>query len=176
MSAAFPIPVDSQVVTQGNRAIATRPRHMLSAVLGSCVAVCLWDPEARVGGMNHILVARDQRDGDDSDFAGINAMELLVNDLLKAGARRSGFVCKLFGGAEMVKGLSRVGALNADFVRDYCRQERIRCLGESLGGDSARQLRFFPYEGRVMLKRLGSVADLAPEPAPMVRRNGVELF
>lgn len=173
----LPIPTASQVVTQGTHAIATRPRHQLSAVLGSCVAVCLWDPNARVGGMNHILVARGPRHDADADFAGINAMELLINDLLKAGACRSGFVCKLFGGAEMVKGLSRVGALNAAFVRDYCRQERIRCLGASLGGDSARQVRFYPYEGRVMMKRSGSAASLAPHPAPApVRRNGVELF
>ncbi|MEC7668842.1 MAG: chemotaxis protein CheD, partial [Pseudomonadota bacterium] len=66
-------------ITQGEYAVGTRPGELISTILGSCVAICLWDDQANVGGMNHILVAQTNIGGVLNDFAGVNAMELLIN-------------------------------------------------------------------------------------------------
>lgn len=165
------------VITQGEFAASDRRDQTISTLLGSCVACCLWDPKAQVGGMNHILLA-SRGDGSDegANLAGINAMELLVNDLLKYGARRSRLVAKAFGGARMISGLSRIGPANAAFVLDYLRREHIECVSQSLGGTKARHVVFSPSTGAVRLRMHDSVPQERPTPRPEAIGNGLELF
>jgi len=96
-------------ITQGEFAVSDTAGDQISTILGSCVATCLWDDEARVGGMNHILVAQTNVGGILSDFAGVNAMELLINGLVRRGADRTRLKAKVFGGSRMVAGLSDIG-------------------------------------------------------------------
>ena len=87
---------------------------VLTTLLGSCVAACIRDPMAGVGGMNHFLLPGGTLGGNDRAVQrhGVHAMELLVNDLLKHGARRDRLEAKLFGGARMIDGLTDVGRQN----------------------------------------------------------------
>ncbi|MGJ8627919.1 MAG: chemotaxis protein CheD [Sulfitobacter sp.] len=143
---------DSILITQGEFAISDDPNVTISTLLGSCVACCLWDPVAQVGGMNHMLItSRTQRDAR-CDAAGVHAMELLINDLLKWGARRDRLMAKAFGGAQMVSGLSGIGAANCAFTLDYLERESIPCVSQSLGNDYARQLKFWPVTGAARQK------------------------
>src|ERR1700712_2905807 len=106
------------LVVQGEYRIVAQSDVMLSTLLGSCVAMCLRDPVAGVGGMNHFLLpgADAESDGTCSVRYGAHAMELLVNGLLAQGGRRARLEAKLFGGARMLAGLTDLGARNAQFA------------------------------------------------------------
>ncbi len=122
---------------------------VLSTILGSCVAVCLHDPGSGIGGMNHFLLpeGRDAHDAR-SERYGVNAMEQLINALLRLGARRGGLVAKAFGGANMSPRLSPIGDANACFTREFLSSEGIPCLAESYGGMNARRVLFWPATGK----------------------------
>ena len=163
-------------ITQGEFAVASDPGAIISTILGSCVATCLWDEEANIGGMNHILVAQSTVRGIANDFAGVNAMELLINALVRRGAERSRLKAKVFGGAKMVQGLSDIGQANGTFALEFLTREGIPCMGHSLGGTSARHIRFYPAEGRVMQKTVVATPEIEPVAVASPARNGVELF
>ena len=129
-------------VVQGEFRVADHPDAVLTTVLGSCVAACMRDPVAGLGGMNHFLLPGEQ-DVDavgDAQRYGAHAMELLVNALLARGAQRGRLEVKLFGGARMLKGLTDVGAANAAFAEGYLRREGLAYSGGSLRGDQARRV------------------------------------
>lgn len=134
-------------VVQGEYAVVTESGIVLTTILGSCVATCLWDPFAGVGGMNHFLLPGDDTSGDSMKY-GVNSMELLVNGLLQQGAIRSRLQGKLFGGAHVIQNLSDIGGKNAEFALKFLKLENIPCVGQSLGGDRARRVRFWPQNGR----------------------------
>jgi len=165
-------------ITQGEFAVSGRSDCIISTILGSCVSTCLWDPQNQVGGMNHVLVARSMSGPVRCDAAGVNAMELLINGLVRLGAARNQLRAKVFGGAKMISGLSDIGHENGVFMLDFLSREGIPCLGQSLGGTAARQIRFHPADGRVLLKAAGAAnAVTAPaRPAERSAGNDVELF
>lgn len=137
-------------VIQGEYRVVDRPNVVLATILGSCVAACLRDPEAHVGGMNHFLLPGDL-DGTkaaDAERYGVHLMELLVNGLLKRGARRERLEGKLFGGARMLDGLPDIGSKNASFARRFLNNEGIRIVAEDLGGARGRRLEYYPRSGR----------------------------
>ncbi len=152
-------------VVQGEYAVSTDPEDVLTTVLGSCVAACLYDPVAKVGGMNHFLLPGSQVGTSENMSYGLNAMELLINSMLKEGGRRGRFRAKLFGGARMHEGLTDIGTKNAVFAREFLELEGIHCESESLGGTSARRVRFWPVLGRAQLKIVGTAAEVKSVPA-----------
>ena len=163
-------------IVQGEYHTTADPEVVLTTILGSCVAACLHDPVARLGGMNHFLLP-----GSDSAEHGVHAMELLVNDMLKRGARRDRLEAKLFGGARMLSGLTDVGTLNADFAERFTRRERITVTGGSLRGDRGRRIQFWPVACRArQMVMAGSDADVfaaeRARPAPLPDTGGLELF
>jgi chemotaxis protein CheD len=163
-------------ITQGERAVSAAPDHVLSTILGSCVSCCLWDPVARVGGMNHMLLTISTRSSGACNLAGINAMELLINDILKLGGRRERLRAKAFGGARMVEGLSDIGSLNSRFTMDFLESEGIPCDKHSLGGETARHIMFWPATGRALQKVRH---EKIKEELPVLQEstgNGLELF
>lgn len=163
-------------ITQGEHATGTGPDLMISTLLGSCVACCLWDPDARVGGMNHMLLAMATGGDAARALSGINAMEILINDLVKLGAARSRLQAKAFGGARMISGFSDIGAQNAAFIVSYLSQEGIPLVTQSLGGQTARNLRFWPGTGRAMQKMTDVNVRDVEIVVPAARGNGLELF
>lgn len=142
-------------LVQGEHVVSGDVNVMLTTILGSCVAACMRDPLAGVGGMNHFLLPGALNGAERGIERGVHAMELLINALLKVGARRDRLEAKLFGGGRMMKTLSDIGAQNAAFASDFLRQERIVNLGGSLGGDRARRIRFWPVSGKAQQMLVG---------------------
>lgn len=140
---------------------ATAEDIVLMTVLGSCVAVCLYDPQARIGGMNHFMLPEDRSVGSVSASGryGSHAMELLINDMLKAGAERARLTAKVFGGAAVLASLagSRVGERNAEFVRAYLAAERVPVLAADLEGLQPRKVLLYAAQGRVRVRHLAAV-------------------
>ncbi len=135
-------------VAQGEFRISRRSDDLISTVLGSCVATCMWDPVKKIGGVNHFLLAEGETEGVVHSRYGVHSMELLINGLLKLGAERNRLEAKLFGGARMYGAFGSIGDDNARFARQFLSAEKIPCLAESLGGTHARKLRFWPTTGR----------------------------
>jgi len=135
---------------------------LLVTVLGSCVAACIRDVDAGIGGMNHFMLPDD---GGRSETAGTSArygsyaMEVLINHLLKMGARRNRLEAKVFGGGAVMASLasSNVGVRNAEFVLNYLKTEKIPIVAKDLLDSYPRKVYFFPKNGRVLVKKLHRV-------------------
>lgn len=141
----------------------------LVTLLGSCVAACLYDPLLRIGGMNHFMLPDGGLpDGGLPDGVadagsaryGAHAMELLVNDLLKRGARRPRLLAKVFGGGNVLRGFQDpIGSRNAQFVLDYLSAERIPVVAQDLGDIHPRKVAFFVQTGRTLVRRLPATRE-----------------
>jgi len=133
------------------------PKNMvLVTVLGSCIAACLWDRNAKVGGMNHFMLPDAGDGGADSGRYGSYAMELLINEMMKKGASRMTLEAKVFGGGAVISGMStiNVGERNTAFVMDYLKTERIPVVSKDVLEIYPRKVCFFPASGKAMVKRL----------------------
>jgi chemotaxis protein CheD len=153
----------------------------IMTTLGSCIASCLWDRVAQVGGMNHFMLPDGA--GDNGRY-GAFAMERLINELLKLGATRSSLEAKVFGGGQVIAGMDsiNVGERNTRFVLDYLRTERIPVVSKDVLDLCPRKVCFLPSSGKAMVKRLASAhaAELverervvAPQP---VAAGSIDLF
>lgn len=165
-------------IAQGEYATARGVEASISTILGSCVATCLYDETTQLGGMNHFLLPDGAGASLNSARFGVNAMELLINALIKEGASRSRLKAKVFGGGRMIAGLTDIGQKNASFVIDFLKREGIACIGQSLGGTQARRVEFWPGTGRARQRLLGEtqVVETPILPAVAVASNEVELF
>jgi chemotaxis protein CheD len=135
-------------LTLGDTYVTSDPDEVLTTILGSCIAACIRDPVAGVGGMNHFLLP-DGNSGDrEARCYGVNAMELLINDILKHGGDRRRLEAKLFGGANVVAALTDVGSRNYSFARQFLTDEGIAIVGGDVGGDMARRIQYMPANGR----------------------------
>ena len=176
MSAAHPT-----TVVQGEFRISSEPELLLSTILGSCVSVCLHDPVSQLGGMNHFLLPFGQEEGTNKPVRyGLFAMEMLINALMKEGAKKSRLQAKLFGGARISTELRDIGQSNAAFARDFLTNEGIQCLAESLGGTNARRVVYRPATGqaRMLLVPTANIEQALPR-SPVTKPAadlGVELF
>jgi len=140
---------------------ATAQDVALVTVLGSCVAACLHDRTAGVGGMNHFMLPHDRSGGPVSRSArfGAFAMETLINQMLRLGARRDSLEAKVFGGGAVVAQLTtlNIGEANSDFVLEFLKKEKIAIVAQDLKGSEARKVHFFPRTGRVLVQTLKRV-------------------
>lgn len=147
-------------VFPGEFYVTKKPDEVLVTVLGSCVAACIRDPIARVGGMNHFMLPHHKSGnwGEDSRSArfGNFAMEKLINELIKAGADRGRMEIKVFGGGNVTDTSNAVGTDNAEFVLRYLDAEGFRCAAQDLGGLLPRRIHYYPSTGRVVRKLLGA--------------------
>jgi chemotaxis protein CheD len=131
----------------------------LVTVLGSCVSACLRDTRLGIGGMNHFLlpdVGDPLQAASASARYGAYAMEVLVNELLKRGARRDTLEAKVFGGGNVMAGLTQanVGERNATFVLRFLRDEAIRVAAHDLMDVHPRKVAYFPRSGRALVRKL----------------------
>lgn len=175
-------PIERVTVMQGQALVSSEAHIEFSTVLGSCVASCLYDPEARVGGMNHFLLSEPPAalaatTAVDEHY-GVYLMELLVNQMLGYGARKSRLKAHLYGGANVNRNMMRIGTANAEFAQAFLRREGIMVMREDLGGTNARRVDFRPASGQI---RCRTVEDrLAPPVNPTARPDrasgDVELF
>jgi chemotaxis protein CheD len=128
--------------------VTNDPGEVLTTILGSCVAACIRDPVSGIGGMNHFLLP-DGKAGDRAARCyGVNAMELLINDILKHGGDRRRLEAKVFGGGNVVAALTDVGSRNSAFARQFLNDEGIPIIGGDVGGSVARRIQYTPATGR----------------------------
>jgi chemotaxis protein CheD len=167
-------------IVQGEYKVSKDPDVVVSTLLGSCVAACIRDPAAGVGGMNHFLLpGEDGRSYDqEAERYGDYLMELLINGLMKQGAHRDRLEAKLFGGARMMAGLSDIGKKNGEFAECYLKHEGIAVVGKDLGGERGRRLQYWPVSGRARQAYVASGGIDEKPPKPLLTRNvgDVELF
>lgn len=174
-------------VFQGDYYVTNRSNEVLTTVLGSCIAACVRDPRTGYGGMNHFLLP-DAGGGDATGVSlryGSFAMEQLINDVLARGGQRESLEIKVFGGGNVVQGLTGVGHKNADFIETYLRNEGFIIASQHLRGHSPRKVQYFPRTGRARMRELASSMGktiLEKEVSQTVRTNvnedsgAIELF
>lgn len=167
-------------IVQGEQRVVAEPDVMITTLLGSCIAVCLRDGVARVGGMNHFLLSEPSPDAvrGDQDMLryGVHAMELLINEMMKRGAARSRMRAQIYGGANVVAGLGSIGSSNAAFARRFLATEGIPVGHEDVGGRHARKVEFLPYDGKARCTAVAESVPVAKAPAPVIAGGDVELF
>lgn len=149
-----------------NEYYVTPEDMVLSTVLGSCVAACVRDSTAGVGGMNHFMLPDD---GSGNHGGGVSAsmrygayaMEMLLNELLKAGARRERLEAKVFGGGAVLANMTmlNIGDRNAEFVLRYLQMEQVKVMAQDLRGSLPRRVSYFPKSGKVMVRKLHRIND-----------------
>lgn len=134
---------------------------VIVTVLGSCVSACIRDNISGIGGMNHFMLPDSASVDRDSVVSasmryGTYAMEVLINQLLRNGARRENLEAKIFGGGNVLESFTtmNVGDRNAIFVRKFLKEENIRIMGEDLLDIYPRKVYYFPKTGRVLVKKL----------------------
>lgn len=140
---------------------ASKTPAVIGTLLGSCVAVCLFEPVMRIGGMNHILLPgkADLTKFNVAARYGINAMELLINKIMGLGGYRNRLSAKVFGGAHVLPAISKkngTGEKNASFAVEFLKNEGIRIISKDVGGHESRKIYFHTDTGEVLLKRIDS--------------------
>jgi chemotaxis protein CheD len=147
----------------GDYYVTNKPDEMIVTILGSCVAACMHDPIAKVGGMNHFLLPDTGeaalKNANESTRYGMFAMEQLINGLLNLGAAKHRLEVKVFGGANVIENSSMIGSKNVSFVREFLKREGMKILSSDLGDTYPRRLRFYPDSGKVMLLKLQRKED-----------------
>ena len=182
-SNSLPPEFDRGVVTtvhQGDCLVSNDSDLTYSTVLGSCISACVRDQAAKVGGMNHFLLAEQSGSAKDRYGAsaryGAFAMEQLINQVLTKGSgRKANLEIKVFGGGLINAALTDVGAKNIEFVREFLSAEGYVAMSEDLGGNYARRVLFKPHSGRAFVKRLDSDAgaNVAREEIAIAKRRVV---
>nr|WP_255635980.1 chemotaxis protein [Azospirillum sp. 412522] len=176
-------------IVVGGCVVTDDPNVVITTTLGSCVAACLYDPVAEIGGMNHFLLPDAGTDTLSlSSRYGATAMEHLINRLLAVTGRRDRLRAKLFGGANVNLNTLRtanIGQRNVEFVMDYLATEGIPTVSWDVGGVSPRAVRFFPTSGRSQRRLIGdeTLHDIARNESSYMEHLGrtriegdVELF
>ncbi len=144
---------------------ATGREMLLVTVVGSCVTACIRDRLSGIGGMNHFMLPEAGAD-DDSPVSssaryGAYAMEVLINRLITLGAHRSLLEAKLFGGGNVLPGMTlmNIGQRNADFAVAFLDAEKIPVVAQDLVDVHPRKVYFFPKTGKVLVKRLRNLRN-----------------
>lgn len=155
---------DATIITvaPGEHEITSAKDEIVATVLGSCVSVCMRDPQVGVGGLNHFLLPKNNGSADASagERYGDTAMEVLINGLLKRGARRNNLEAKVFGGARVLSGATMlaIGEGNITFVNDFLAREGIPVVSKDVGGTRSRRIHYQPSTGRAWVQHVQQAA------------------
>jgi chemotaxis protein CheD len=170
-------------VLQGETKISRDADVILTTILGSCIACCLFDKTAKIGGLNHFLLSQQPkhgvRDAAEAQRYGVYAMEVLVNSLLKSGASRENMTAHLYGGGNFHAGMRDIGAENAAIARDFLLSDGIRLAHEETGGHLARRLDFKAAAGQIRCRTVVPppvLRSAKPTRIPGIAPGEIELF
>ncbi|WP_438991709.1 chemotaxis protein CheD [Lentibacter sp.] len=168
-------------VVQGETKVSGDESVVLTTLLGSCVSVCLWDPMEKVGGMNHFLLPGGPFEETGAMCFGVNAMELLINDLIKHNGNRKRFKAKIVGGAKLLDSKADIGRKNQEFAIWFLENEGFEIVSTCLGGTRGRKVRFWPTTGRIQRAFIDEHKEpVSDEPAKKsvssLSNGSVELF
>jgi len=130
----------------------------VTTILGSCVSVCLWDPLAKIGGINHFLLPMDVGDDQASLRFGNHAVRKLIEEILGLGAQQTRLRAKLFGGACVLVAFrsreNHLGTKNVQIAREVLQAADIPIVGHDVGGERGRKLIFHTDNGSAWIKQL----------------------
>jgi len=149
-------------VNQGEHCVLSKSQHMICTILGSCIAVCICDPVVQVGGMNHFLLPKNNNQEDNSLVSmryGNNAMEVLINDILKRGGDRRRLEVKAFGAGNVMDINTDIGGKNQRFLKEYMAREGLKLVASDLGGDRPRRVNYFPATGKAFVFQMNRTGD-----------------
>ena len=159
--------INAKVITihPGEFHVTKKKGIVLHTLLGSCVAACLYDPINKVIGMNHFLLSNDRYSRNmpvcisEAGRYGVNAMELLINGMLKIGALKKNLKAKVFGGAcvfntEKHGNFVCVGEVNVRFIKEFLTNEKIPLISSNLGGDCGSIIYFSSSDYSVHLRKI----------------------
>lgn len=154
-------PYEVAVILPGEYFVSHEPK-VVYTILGSCISVCLRDPFANVGGMNHFMLAAPTRESGQDSWAesgryGSFAMEMLINEILKRGGVKNRLEAKVFGGGKIYDGTINIGAKNAAWALDYLEREGVPLMKADVGDVCPRKVYFFTDSGKVLMKKLDRV-------------------
>lgn len=162
-------PYEVAVILPGEYFVSQEPK-VVYTVLGSCISVCLRDPIAGVGGMNHFMLAAPSTTEGHDNWAdsgryGSFAMEMLMNDIFKRGGKKERLEAKVFGGGKIYDGTIDIGAKNAAWALDFLEQEGLSPLKADVGDVCPRKVYYFTDSGKVLMKKLDRVvaSEIAQE-------------
>ncbi len=149
-------------INEGGFCVLSRSEHIIMTTLGSCISVCMFDPVVRVGGMNHFLLPEERNADRKDSFSmryGNNAMEILLNEILKRGGMKARLVLKAFGAGNVLSINADIGAKNQSFLKQYIADEGMTLEICDLGGDFPRRVAFYPSTGKALVKLLRRAGD-----------------
>ncbi len=147
--------MDRYYLFPGKLFVSKKP-HIVDTILGSCVAVALWDPGSRMGGINHFMLPSWNGEGTPSYKYGDVAISELIKRMLAFGCTKNNLKAKVFGGSEndMLNGGFNIGKRNMDLALDLLKKEQIPVVSQSLGGGFGRKVVFYSESGEVMIKNI----------------------
>lgn len=134
--------------------LAESKPHLVQTILGSCVAVCLYDTRIGIGGINHYMLPVWTGNGLPSPKYGDVAIDLLVEKMLSLGAQKRNMIAKVFGGASqnnLGHTLFEIGKRNIAIAEKNLYQHGISIEGKSTGGDRGRKILFNTASGQVLM-------------------------
>ncbi|MBL4894689.1 MAG: hypothetical protein JKY59_07470 [Emcibacter sp.] len=149
-------------INEGGFCVLSRTDHLIMTTLGSCISVCMFDPVLKVGGMNHFLLPQEHGNDPVNSFNlryGNNAMETLLNEILKRGGQKSRLVLKAFGAGNVLNISANIGAKNQAFLTQYIADEGMTLDICDLGGKLPRGVIFYPATGKAFVKLLHRSSD-----------------
>ncbi len=170
-----PFKTTRRIVIEPGEYYVSRKPEVISTLLGSCVAACLYDPVNRIFGMNHFLLAYRHHSQNvpiiqsEEGRYGIYAMELLINAMMKMGANKLNLRAKCFGGGNVLKlredkeNQKTVGDVNVDFIKEFLKNEKIPIVNSSLGGNHGRNVHFVGTDYSVFIKRIADTQEVLLE-------------
>jgi chemotaxis protein CheD len=162
--------VKKVVLKPGEHFVSAETDVVVSTLLGSCIAACLYDPVRRVVGMNHFLLASHRYSREipvclsEAGRYGIHSMELIINGMMKLGAGRQGIRAKVFGGSSMLSGpatpgnFACVGEVNCRFIVEFLKNDGIPQISSDLGGNRGRVILFDAADYSVYVRKMKAIA------------------
>ena len=133
---------------------AEKEPHWVDTILGSCVAVCLYDSKLKIGGINHYMLPLWNGNGLASPKFGNIATEKLIEKMIKNGSSTVNLVAKVFGGANQIQSSMNIGDRNIEIAKEILASHNIKIIAENTGGSVGRKLRYDTGTGKVMMKFL----------------------
>lgn len=161
-------------VCGGDIRVSDSGRDIFSTVLGSCIATCIYDPVARIGGMNHFLLPYNHKDRHNTRY-GDDSLARLLTQLNMRGADRHRLVAKVYGGARVLTGDVDIGRMNIEFADSFLRESNIRIIEFDVGGQTARWVDFHPTTGRAFVRAAGGRARAVPELLQVALATSIEV-
>ncbi|MFW6351544.1 MAG: chemotaxis protein CheD [Bacteroidota bacterium] len=134
---------------------ASKTPYLVNTILGSCVAVCMYDPVLNIGGINHYMLPLWNGEGLASPKYGNIAIEKLLEKMIANGSKKSNIIAKVFGGGEVIDtNISQfhIGERNILIAQQVLKELNIRISGQSLGGKNGRKIQFNTGTGAVLQK------------------------